>query len=265
MGIGGRSAAVAALIAAASMFACRSDDRAAAEERPQAKSTLAPPPRAAEAPVEVVTREVPGDLPVFFLQGGASAKGTVIFLHGMCGHGLGYVQAFQWGAVSRVNVIGLQGDVACDGEGVWRKWSRDLDALEARIDRALEATGRAADRDDPLLVGYSQGGTRAIELAARRPERFGRIVVIGAPLEATPSRLRRARAVVVMAGEHDAPGWRRSQAQALQRAGIHATFFELPGAVHGSMGAESERVMSEVLDWIASTPPPAKVRVPASR
>lgn len=78
--------------------------------------------------------------------------------------------------------------------------------------------------------------------------------MIGAPAEATAPKLRRAQAVVVMAGEHDAPRWRRSQAQALARAGIHAAFLELPGAPHGAMGPDAERVMGEVLDWLAAVP-----------
>ena len=220
---------------------------ALAEARPAA-ATPAPP---RERPVEVVTTEVAGDLPVFVLHARpGKAKGTAIFLHGMCGHGLGYVQSFQWSASTRANVIGLQADVPCGGDGTWRKWGRDLEDLDGRIDRALGAAGLAEGRERLAIIGYSQGGTRAIELAQRFPEKYDRIVVIGAPREATARALRRAEAVVVMAGEHDAPGWRRSQAVAMERAGMRATFFELPDAVHGSMGNASERVMGEVLDWV---------------
>ncbi|MEJ7735489.1 MAG: hypothetical protein WKG00_40670 [Polyangiaceae bacterium] len=55
--------------------------------------------------------------------------------------------------------------------------------------------------------------------------------------------------MAVMAGERDAPKWRRSQAAALARAGL-ARYFGLPGAEHAAMGPEAERVMGEVLDWL---------------
>jgi pimeloyl-ACP methyl ester carboxylesterase len=210
-------------------------------------------PAAAETPVSVLTRPVPGDLPVFVLYArpSAVAKGTAVFMHGMCGHGLGYVQSFQWAAASRANVVGLQGDIPCDGV-TFRKWTPDLDALDERIGRALEAAGLGAHRDDVVLIGYSQGGTRAIELARHRPERYRRIVVIAAPHEANARELARVERVILMAGEFDAPRWRRSQAEALARAGIRAAYFELPGAAHAAMGPEAERVMGEVLDWILS-------------
>lgn len=227
---------------------CDSSNIAVAEEAPAAADHVA-----AGAPASVTTEAVPGDLPVFVLRATEAAEkvpDTLIFLHGMCGHGLGYVQSFQRAASSRANVIGLQGDVPCDGGGTWRKWSQDPAELDRRIGRALEATGLARPEQSVAIVGYSQGGTRAMALAARFPERYGRIAVIGAPGEARPRELRRARAVAVMAGEHDAPRWRESQAKALERAGLRATFFELPGASHGAMGLEADRVMGELLDWL---------------
>jgi pimeloyl-ACP methyl ester carboxylesterase len=246
---------VVSVLALAVASGCRTgSDVAMAEQKPaQAAAVEDSAPR--ERPIEVVTQPVTGDLPVFLLRGQPGEKGTVVFMHGMCGHGLGYVQSFQFAAASRANVIGLQGDVPCSDDGTWRKWSRDLDALDDRIRRALDASGVSEDADEVVLVGYSQGGTRALELAAKWPERFARIAAIGAPHEATVRELRRARKVAVMAGEHDAPRWRRSQALALERAGVPAAFFELPGASHGEMGPEGERVMGEVLDWMLHDPP----------
>lgn len=231
----------------------REDGAAAGSDDARAPSTAA----SAQAkgakpagPVEVVPHAVPEDLPVFLLRARNGDAGTVIFMAGMCGHSQGYVQSFQWSAVERAHVLGLQGDEACSDDGVWRKWSRDLDALDKRIDRALAAAGLAPTPGTVALVGYSQGGTRALELAARFPDKYQRLAVIGAPREATMRDVRKAKRVAVMAGEHDAPKWRRSQAEALKRAGLTARYYELPGAEHAAMGPESERVMAEVLDFL---------------
>lgn len=249
---------------------CRSSEPtiAAAEERATASANSsdespAPAPRQALATegagrpaearrVEVIAEPVPGDLDVFVLRARVPTRRTVVFMHGMCGHGLGYVQSFQWSAVDRANVIGLQGDIPCDGDGTWRKWGRDLETLDRRIDAALTSTGLARSSPEIILAGYSQGGTRALELGAKYPARYAELVIIGAPKEALARELAKARTVVVMAGEHDAPKWRKSQAHALGQAGIRAAFFELPAATHGDMGPDATRVMGEVLDFIAA-------------
>jgi predicted esterase len=229
-----------------------SSETALAESRAARPSTPALP--AEQRTVSVVAHPVPGDLPVYLLRAQPAAESAVIFMHGMCGHAEGYVQSFQWAASSRAHVVGLQGDVACSDDGTWRKWSRDLDVLDGRIRAAVAAAGLEGGRD-VVLIGYSQGGTRALELAERWPERYARVAAIGAPHEAVAAKLSRARKVAVMAGEHDAPKWRRSQASALSRAGVPAAFFELPGAAHGAMGPEAERVMGEVLDWLLDASP----------
>jgi pimeloyl-ACP methyl ester carboxylesterase len=238
------------LACALSLLGCASGTAAPPGDEATSASAVPAAAPAAPARVEVVAHPVPDDLPVFLLRAHAADAGAVIFMAGMCGHSQGYVQSFQWSASERAHVLGLQGDEACSDDGVWRKWSRDLDALDRRIDRALAAAGLAPAPGSVALIGYSQGGTRAIELAARFPEKYQRLAVIGAPKEATVRELRKARRVAVMAGEKDAPKWRRSQAAALERGGLSARYFELPGAEHAAMGPEAERVMGEVLDFL---------------
>src|SRR5215208_5891224 len=91
---------------------CRSGaDVALAEQKPAEAAGEQTVVR--QRPIEVVTQPVAGDLPVFLLRSQQDNQTTVVFMHGMCGHGLGYVQSFQHAAAPRANVIGLQGDVAC--------------------------------------------------------------------------------------------------------------------------------------------------------
>jgi predicted esterase len=247
-----RSRAAAGLLGCALwMLGCASGTSAPPRDDEAAGAGPAPASAPArQTAVQVVAQPVPGDLPVFLLRGRTPDAGTVVFMAGMCGHSEGYVQSFQFSAVERATVLGLQGDTACSDDGVWRKWSRDLEALDRRIDRALAAAGLAPARGSVALIGYSQGGTRALELAARFPDKYQRLAAIGAPREATMRDLKAAKRVAVMAGEHDAPKWRRSQAEALARGGLAARYFELPGAEHAAMGPEAERVMGEVLDFL---------------
>jgi predicted esterase len=248
LALGGLLGCVLSLVGCASRTAPtpdKDDVKATASSAPARSASEPPSPR-----VEVVAHPVPDDLPVFVLRARPADAGTVIFMAGMCGHSQGYVQSFQWSAAERAHVLGLQGDEACSDDGVWRKWSRDLEALDRRIDRALAAVGLEPTRGSVAVIGYSQGGTRALELAARFPDKYQRLAVIGAPREATLRDVRKAKRVAVMAGEHDAPKWRRSQAEALKRGGLAAQYFELPGAEHAAMGPEAERVMGEVLDFL---------------
>jgi hypothetical protein len=66
-----------------------------------------------EPPIAVTTVPVPGDEPAFALPGPRGACPRMVFLHGMCGHGLGYVQSFQSAGHEHGGVLGLQGDIAC--------------------------------------------------------------------------------------------------------------------------------------------------------
>lgn len=223
---------------------------------PEAKprEVAPPPPR----PVEVDTVEVPGDVPAFVLRGAKGTRAVMIFLHGRCTHALGYVQAFQFAAAERGTVIAPQGDRAC-GATPFRRWSPDIENVEERISVAL----RAAGYEDPALVqdriaiGYSEGASRAEALAQRFPDRYSRVILIGAPVAPSAGRLAKVRGAVMMAGEHDAQEPMKAGARALVAASIPATFIRIPGASHGQMG-DGERLMREAFDWLWAHEKPAK-------
>src|SRR6188768_606592 len=89
--------------------------------------------------------------PVFVLRGRPIAPGRLVFLHGMCGHGLGYAQSFQFSAAKYGTLIAPQGDLSCGGP--WSKWSLNLDALDARIQSAFRALGHQDPIDDVAVLG----------------------------------------------------------------------------------------------------------------
>jgi predicted esterase len=215
------------------------------------------PSRPAAGEVVVETVEVPGDQPAFVLRG-ARGDARMVFLHGMCGHGLGYVQSFQLAAAERGTVVGLQGDVSCGGP--WRKWGGDVEKLHERIGAAFRAAGLEDRPDDEVLVmGYSQGATRAESLATKHPERYTRVVLMGAPTTPNASRLRSLRGAVMMAGERDRQDHMKAAARALLAENVPSTYIPIPGATHGSMGAtpgDGERVMRRAFDWLWENAPP---------
>jgi pimeloyl-ACP methyl ester carboxylesterase len=212
--------------------------------------------RSADAgPIRIEVLE-PGRVPqTFVMRGGPRGPARMVFLHGMCGHGHGYAQSFQWSASKFGTLIAPQADIRC-GKGEWAKWSNDLVALDARIQEAFRALGHTDPIDDLVIMGYSQGATRAEALARKWPERYTRLVLMGAPQRPSPRGLS-VRAAVMMAGERDRQDLMKAAARSFTAAGIPATFLVLPGATHGAMGQNPERSMGEALAWLFEHSVPA--------
>lgn len=187
--------------------------------------------------------------PPVFVQRGHAGQHRFVFLHGMCGHALGYAQSFQFAAAEKGRLIAPQADVTC-GKGPWSKWSNDIQALDARILAAFVALGSTPPVTGMTVIGYSQGATRARELARKYPERYTRLILIGAPSKTTAEGLGHLRSTVMMAGERDRQDLMKASAQSLSKAGIPSTFMVLPGARHGAMGENPEKTMRSALDWL---------------
>jgi pimeloyl-ACP methyl ester carboxylesterase len=219
------------------------------------KSSEAPPP--ADRPVEVVSVDVPGDVPAFVLHGARGTNAFMVFLHGRCTHALGYVQSFSFAAAKKGAVIAPQGDQAC-GATPLRRWSLDIEKVNRRIEAALQAAGYVdpAAWKDIVVIGYSEGASRAEALAARYPERYTRAILIGAPATPSVARLHRSRGAVMMAGERDSQEPMKAGMRALKAAGIPSTYIMIPGAAHGQL-LDAERIMGEALDWLWANAKPA--------
>jgi pimeloyl-ACP methyl ester carboxylesterase len=117
--------------------------------------------------------------PTFVMRGGPRGAGRLVFLHGLCGHGLGYAQSFQFHAAKQGTLIAPQGDLSCGD--VWSKWSGDVAALDARIVATFRELGEPEPIDDVVVLGMSQGATRAVALARKYPRRYTRLVAMDGP------------------------------------------------------------------------------------
>lgn len=222
----------------------------------------APGPAAVSAPASsasTVARPGDGSLrvealegsspPVFVLRGSGVGSEKLVFLHGMCGHGLGYAQSFQRSAAKRGTLIAPQADVPC-GDGPWARWSKDIAALHRRITVTFRELGHAEPLEDVIVIGYSQGATRAESLAREYPAVYTRLVLMGGPYAAKAAGLETLRGAVAMAGDRDRLDLMKASARTLAAAGVPATFLLIPEATHGSMGSRPETTMDEMLTWL---------------
>jgi pimeloyl-ACP methyl ester carboxylesterase len=237
-------ALVAALAALPSLCARAPESERIATAPPAASSALAP--ALAETPrVEAVPVE--GDLDAFAVRGVRRHALSVVFLSGLCTHPGGYLSAFPWTAVEHGDAIAVQGDVPCGG--AFRKWSYDV----AKTDRRIGAAFRAAGLDEPsevTLIGYSQGADIAERLAARFPAKYTRLVLIASPVDANPAHLRHARAVLFGIGERESHARAKAGVAAMAAADVPTAWFVFPGARHGSLGPDAQRVMGDALAWL---------------
>jgi predicted esterase len=249
-----RSTAIA-LLFALGIRDCRDTSSAADRPDPSASAStgvVSPGPRARQdpGPVRMEALDPTAIPPLFVMRGGPRGSAPIVFLHGMCGHGLGYAQSFQFSAAKKGLLIAPQADVTC-GSGPWAKWSGDVSALHARIETGFRALG-LDPLEDVLVIGYSQGATRAEQLARKWPERYTRLILMGAPQATSARGLERLRGAVMMAGERDRKDLMKSGTRALAAAGVPAVFQVIPEATHGAMGPVPEKTMGEALDWLWS-------------
>jgi pimeloyl-ACP methyl ester carboxylesterase len=203
-----------------------------------------------EGPLRVEVLDENAKPPIYVLRGGRRGPEKMVFLHGMCGHGLGYVQSFQRTAAKRGTLIAPQADVPCSDSGPWAKWSKDVAGLDQRITKAFRALGHAEPITDVIAIGYSQGATRAETLARTFPERYTRLVLMGGPYTAKAQGLETLRAAVAMAGDRDRRDLMQQSARVLAAAKVPATFLLIPDAPHGSMGSDPEGTMHHMFEWL---------------
>jgi pimeloyl-ACP methyl ester carboxylesterase len=231
------------------LWSAQCSEQKAAEANPHGKITAAgaAESRRDEGPTRM--EELPGtNPPVYVMRGRTQGASPIVFLHGMCGHGLGYAQSFQFAAARKGVVIAPQGDKPCGGP--WASWTADLAAIDARIVDSFRAIGAREPLRDVTVIGYSQGASRAEALARKWPERYSRLVLIGAPDAPSPRGLDHVRSVVMMAGERDRLDLMQTGAAAFRAANIPAIFQAIPEARHGEMGPHPEQTMGAALDWL---------------
>lgn len=241
------------LLASISVLSCsrRPTDEIAAVGTATTRS--ADPPAPAPEPVRTVELEVPDDLTAFVVRGARSHETKMVFVPGMCVHPAGYVMAFQHTAAAHGDLLAVQGDVSCGGDGTARSWSSDLASMDRRITAAFEAAGFGPPQG-AVIIGYSQGAERAEQLVARWPDKYAHAVLMASPIAPSPKRLAKAKTVVTMAGTFDISRPRMKAAVGqLERAKVPALFIELPNARHGGMGDEPEASMDRALEFLRTS------------
>ena len=200
-------------------------------------------------PLRVEELDPHGYPPVFVTRGGERGPAKIVFLHGLCGHGLGYAQSFQESAAAKGTLIAPQGDVLC-GKGPASSWSGNVENLNARIVDAFRELGEGEPIADITVIGYSQGATRAMALARAYPDRYSHLVLMGGPEKPSPAGLTHLKSVVTMAGERDRQDLMKAGSRLFESAGVPATYLIIPEAIHGSMGPTPEKTMDAALDWL---------------
>jgi acetyl esterase/lipase len=189
----------------------------------------------------------------------ASTRRALVYLHGMCGN---IRSPEQWAdVVSRyATLIALQGDLYCGRPGRY-KWSRDIAALDQRVDEALaivaERRGGLLDTDRVGVMGYSQGATRAAMLTQRAPAKYPWVIVAGIPATPRVDRVGLGEAIAVLGGEHEPTRHMRAGVRLLEDAGRNVRYFHLPGAEHGQYGPEGSRVVDEAFRFVFDASPHA--------
>lgn len=207
------------------------------------------------------------DRPIRVLPAAVPNRHAIVYLHGYCGD-VNAVGAFQNAAQNHGTVIALLGDQPCKDKPGRFKWSRDIRGLEQRIERALKLVNRDLHLDlettNITLLGYSQGALRAESLARFYGKHYPRVILGGPPQRAKPSHFPNARRIAVFGGEKEDTHDMSGAAEDLLAAGREARFFLLPGVDHGDFGADGERMLGEVLDFVTAEPAPLPAALTAT-
>ncbi|MFO0659444.1 MAG: dienelactone hydrolase family protein [Polyangiaceae bacterium] len=210
------------------------------------------------SPGVMTSLSITGDKPIDVIRAPSGVKRVVVYLHGRCEKT--DITNKEWTAeASKVaHLILLQGDTACAGTA-YHEWTRDVAVVDARVEAAVAALAAAipgqVDTSALIIAGYSEGAKRVSSLGARRPDRYNRAIMIGAPEAPTTAELGKAKAVVTMAGEKDRHDLMLQGVSTLSAAKVPAKFMVLPGTDHGFFGPQGGRVMREAIEWISATAP----------
>lgn len=227
---------------------------AAKASEPEAAPVVAQP-----KPALVEKLLVPGDRVAPIVRGSDGSVPLTVFMGGVCSNAGYYLNDFREAAKKQGGVVGIEGDQPC-GPGVdaaYRTYSWDAGRQHARIEAALAAAGmKEIPPAGITLVGYSQGAALAEQLAAKYPGRYSRIVLIGAPTDPAPRDFIKTRGLVTMACDRDVTARMRTAATSTNKAGVPATYFQMPNCSHGQVN-DAENIFGQTFDWLSANEKPA--------
>ena len=209
----------------------------------------APAPAPEEPPAKLEKILVPGDLAASVVRAKDGAPPLTVFMPGMCSNGSAYLQTFPEAAKAQGGVVAIEGDQPC--QPGFRSFSWDAAKQHARVEAALAAAGvHEIPAEGITLVGYSQGASLAEQMLQRWPERYKKVVLIGAPTDPSARSLAQARSVVTMACDRDgaAPRMRQAAKTAI-KAGVPATYIEMANCTHGNV-TDGEVTFTRTFDFL---------------
>ncbi len=210
-----------------------------------------------ETPAVVESLAVPSDSRASFVRSRDGKAPVTVFLPGVCSNAGAYLQSFPEAARAHGGIVAIDGDTPCPGAPGFHTFSWDPMKQHERIEAALRAAGLERIPDEGItIVGYSQGATIAEKLAFAHPERYTRVVLIGAPTDPSVKSLAKARAVVTSACSFDVTFRMKSAAKKLEANGVPSLYVEMPGCTHGNV-AEGERTFDTAFRFLAENERPA--------
>jgi predicted esterase len=197
----------------------------------------------------------------------AHVERALIYLHGMCGN----IEApAEWAEVVHryATLIALGADVACDPPGRF-KWGLNVHRLHERILAAAASVARLRgghlDTERMVVMGYSQGATRAAMLTEAHPDRYPWVIAGGIPSKPRVNRIGKAARIAIVGGELEPLEHMHAGVDDLRAAGRTVRFFLLPGAAHGQYGAEGPRVLDAVFRFVLDSERASRGRSPSPK
>jgi predicted esterase len=214
--------------------------------------------RAPEAPAWVEAEAPAGKAYVYPPRGeDDAARPVTVMLHGMCGHPQSACAPFVDVSTSRGWLVCPRGEDACGGGTRWRLNGPDDARLVDASVRAVATghDGRVDDAAPRVIVGFSLGGTAAVQIAQSSVGRYKGLVVIASQVHPDAAALRKAgvKRVVLAAGDLDmtsAP--LQKDAQTLESLGVPTRFVSLGHYGHG-YPPDMEQRMREPMQWVSGS------------
>lgn len=221
--------------------------------QPAASSAVASAPSAQAPPAEPAVAEpleVPGDLPAWWVRSADGRPPRIVFLPGICSNAGAYLMGFPEAARAYGGAVAMDGDRPCGASKDFHSISSDPAHEEPRIRAVLKAAGWGDREPEGLvLIGYSLGATLIENLVAKHPERYARVMLIGSPKDPRLDRLKGAERVATMSCSLDVPFRMKGAIKTLDKGGVLARYFEMPGCTHGNF-AQPEQILGEALAWL---------------
>ena len=232
-------------------------------------AVLSSPTKISAAAASPSPTPVPGVQTVIELAETPELPGVVIFparvngprpitvvLHGMCGEPIRTCRHFAEQVTGTANLVCPRASQRCAGGGV--SWPRAnlAQTVEAAVARAKSALPEPADEEHGrTLIGYSMGAYRALDIAQSTPEKYPRLMLIGANVSLDQKLLAKngVLRVLLSAGSWDMmydPMQRETERA--RSAGVRAHFLAL-GPVGHALSASFASYLSGALSWLSET------------